>query len=195
MRRIGILGGTFNPIHLGHLVLAEESRQLLRLAKVIFVPASLPPHKTVKQLAPAQQRYRMVTLAVKSNPYFEVSDIEIKRGGVSYSVQTLRAFNSLFRHTNLYFIVGSDFLQEFSAWKDIDKINKVCKLVVAPRPGFPFKNPPLGRKGLLRMRVINIPALDISSTDIRKRIRKKRSIRYLTPEAVRKYILKKRLYH
>jgi len=195
IRRIGILGGTFNPIHLGHLVLAEQAKQLLNLEKVIFIPTNLPPHKRHKTLASAQERYHMVSLAIKSNPYFDVSNIELKRGGVSYSVETIGKLKSLFSQANLYFIVGSDFLKEFSTWKDIGELRKICKFVVAQRPGYPFKNLPAGRQELLKnTRTIKVTVLDISSTDIRKRIQTKQSISYLVPEEVRKYILKKGLY-
>ena len=187
-RRIGLLGGTFNPIHLGHLALAEEARQLLCLAKVIFIPVHLPPHKKVGALTPAQERYHMISLAIKSNPFFEVSNIELKRGGISYSVETVQELKFRFPHTNLYFIVGSDFLKEFSVRKDIDRLSKICKFAIAQRPGHTFKKIPKN------MQMIKVSALDISSTDIRKRIKARRSIRYLVPEGVRKYILKKKLY-
>ena len=186
-RRVGILGGTFNPIHLGHLVLAEQARESLHLEKVIFVPTNLPPHKKIRALATAQQRYQMAALALKSNPRFEVSDLELARGGVSYSAQTLKELKSALPRSRLFFIVGSDFLKEFLGWKDIDEINKICKFAVAQRPGYPFKNLP-------DMQAINIAALDISSTDIRKRIKANKSIRYLVPEKVRTYILRKGLY-
>ena len=141
----------------------------------------------------------MVAKALKSNPCFEVSELELTRGGVSYSVETLRKFKSIFRHSTLYFIVGADFLKEFSGWRDINKLSKICKFVIAARPGYPFKNLPAGlkqgRRGLPgNMQAIDVTALDISSTDIRKRIRTGKSIRYLVPGEVRKYILKKRLY-
>ncbi|MBU4140367.1 MAG: nicotinate-nicotinamide nucleotide adenylyltransferase, partial [Candidatus Omnitrophica bacterium] len=126
--------------------------------------------------------------ALKSNPRFEVSDLELIRGGVSYSVETLRKLKSIFRHTALYFIVGSDFLKEFSGWRDIDKLSKICKFVIAARPGYPLGRLPGN------MQAIEVSALDISSTGIRKRIRAKKPIRYLVPEEVRKYILKKGLY-
>ncbi len=197
-RRIGILGGTFNPIHLGHLLLAEQTRGVLGLEKVIFVPANLPPHKSQAPLAPAQQRYKMVALAVESHPGFEVSDLEIKRSGVSYSVETVAAFQSLFRLRNLYFIVGSDFLRELSGWKDLDKIAKICKFIVAQRPGYPLPGIPpaktISKRLSQKLREIHINALDISSTDIRRRIKTGQTIRYLVPESVRKYISSKGLY-
>jgi nicotinate-nucleotide adenylyltransferase len=186
--RIGILGGAFNPIHIGHLVLAEEARKFLGLKKVIFVPTNLPPHKGARELASARNRLRMVLLATKPNPSFCVSDLEIKRGGISYSIETVKELKSTFRRVKLYFIVGSDFLKEFSRWKDKIELSKICKFAIAPRPGFPLKKVPQ------KMQVIEISVPDVSSSDIRRRIKTNKSICHLVPEEVRKYILKKRLY-
>jgi nicotinate-nucleotide adenylyltransferase len=186
--RIGILGGTFNPIHLGHLALAEQAREILHLDKIIFVPTNLPPHKRRKRLSSAEERLQMVSLAVKSHPCFSVSNAEIRRGGVSYSVDTARELRHRFPQNQLYFIVGADFLKEFSTWKDLPELKRICKFVVAQRPGYPLL-------GLRRnMQVIKITPLDISSTGIRKRIKNKQSIRYLVPEETRRYILRQRLY-
>ena len=187
-KRIGILGGTFNPPHTAHLVLGEQARITLKLDKVIFVPTFLPPHKRKRQLAPAAARLRMVALATKTNPYFEISDLELNRGGISYSVETVKKLNSKLSCTQLYFIVGSDFLKEFSTWKSIKKLSKICRFAIAQRPGYPYKKLPGWAQP------IPVSALEISSTDIRKRIRKNKSIRYLVPEEVRRYILKKKLY-
>lgn len=198
-KRIGLLGGTFNPIHLGHLSLAEQAREKLRLDKMIFIPTNLPPHKRNKGLTSAEERLDMVSLAIKSHPCFLVSNAEIMRGGLSYSVDTAREFKRRFPQAQLYFIVGADFLKEISTWKDLPRLKRICKFVVAHRPGYPF-TPPLrsrraGFEGLSRnMQAIKITPLDISSTGIRKRIKTKKSIRYLVPEEVRSYILRKRLY-
>lgn len=188
IRRIGILGGTFNPVHMGHLVLAEQIREHLRLEKIIFVPTYLPPHKKVKALAPAQERYHMVAKALKSHPFFEASSLELARGGVSYSIETLKQFRNIYPRANLYFIIGSDSLEELSAWKDIEKLSKICKFVVAKRPGHELKKMPGN------MQVVDIKVKNISSTEIRRRIRAGQSIRRLVPEGVREYILKKNLY-
>lgn len=195
VRRIGILGGTFNPIHIGHLVLAEAARERLYLQKVIFVPCCLPPHKSKTVLTSAKIRFLMVGLAIESNPSFEISGLEIKRGGVSYSIDTARELSSNFPQASLYFIVGSDFLQGSSQWKDIAQLSKLGKFAIAQRPGYPFSKNHL--KGSIRKRnmyLLNLNALDISSTNIRARIKAKQSIRYLVPEKVRKYILQKKLY-
>lgn len=187
-KRLGILGGSFNPIHFGHLVLAEQARELLHLNKIIFVPAYLSPHKEARSLASGQQRYYMVAAATKDNPFFTVSDIELKCGGISYSIETLKQFKLEFADAKLYFIVGADFLKEFSTWKDIDQLKKICKFAIAERPGYSFKHLPKD------FREIKWSALDISSSQIRRRIKAKQSIRYLVPEEVRKYIVKQKLY-
>jgi nicotinate-nucleotide adenylyltransferase len=192
LKRIGILGGTFNPIHIGHLILAEQSRQLLHLNKVIFVPTYISPHKSSKFLAPAHTRYQMVSLAVKNNPYFEVSDLELVRGGISYSIETVRRLKTTFPQTRLFFITGSDFLDGFSTWKDIEELSKICKFVIAQRPGYEYRQ--LRKKMLKNIQKIYVSALDISSTQIRRRIKSGQSIRYLVSEEVRGYILQKKLY-
>ncbi|MCM8800557.1 MAG: nicotinate-nucleotide adenylyltransferase [Candidatus Omnitrophica bacterium] len=186
--RIGILGGTFNPIHLGHLILAEEARQKLKLDKVIFVPTYLPPHKDNKEIAPAQDRLKMVKLAIKNNPYFSVSDIEIRRKGRSYTIDTLREFKRIMPSDELYFIIGSDLLNYLNEWKDLDEILKMVNFIVATRPDYPLdKLPP-------HITTLPIRAVDISGYQIRQAIKQKHSFRYLVPEKVFKYITKRGLY-
>ena len=187
-RRIGILGGTFNPVHIGHLILAEGAKELLGLDKVIFVPTFIPPHKRTSGVVCARDRYHMLSLAIKSNPSFEVSDIEIKRRGISYSVETVQQLKSKLGKVDLYFIVGSDFIAEFSTWKDTERLRKICKFAIAQRPGYFCKKLPRN------MLVIEVRALDVSSTFIRKRIKAGKSIRYFVPHEVRKYIIKKKMY-
>lgn len=186
--RIGILGGSFNPIHLGHLRLAEIAAQQLKLDKVIFVVSYLPPHKRKETLAGALKRYQMVTLAIKGNSQFQISDIELNRKGISYSVDTVRQLKAIFGDSKLYFIVGSDFLKQFTQWKDIRALAKLCKFAVAQRAGY------ISKKTFVKMRIVTMNYMEISSSDIRWRIRSKKSIRYLVPEDVRQYILKKKLY-
>lgn len=186
--KIGILGGTFNPIHIGHLILAEEVREKLRLDKVIFVPTYLPPHKGNSDIAPAGERLRMIKLAIKDNKYFSVSDIEIKRNGRSYTIDTLKEFKKTYPKDDLYFIIGSDLLEYLDDWKDLGEIIKMVRFIVATRPGYALEKIPS------HISTIPIRAVDISGFEIRKAIKENKSFRYLVPEPVLKYILEKRLY-
>ena len=187
--RIGILGGTFNPIHIGHLILAEEALSKLSLDKVIFVPTYLPPHKSVEGNARPQERLRMVKLAIEDNPALEVSSFEIESKKKSYSVETLKEFRKKYgKTTQLYFITGSDLLKDLFSWKDVNEIFRVSKFIVANRPGYPVTDIPEEAE-----RVVITP-IQVSSEDIRKRIKSGRSIRYLVPEKVREYILAHNLY-
>jgi nicotinate-nucleotide adenylyltransferase len=186
--KIGILGGTFNPPHIGHLVLAQESLNKLKLDKVIFIPTYLSPHKKIKN-DNAYMRHKMAVLACKGNPKFEVSGIELKKRDVSYSVNTLREFKKRYgEKAELFFIAGSDSLNELESWKDIDEVLKLVKFVVANRPNFPIEK--LKRK----VKLIEVPALDISSFMIRNRVHNSQPIKYLVPESVRKFIIRHRLY-
>ncbi len=187
--KIGILGGTFNPIHLGHLIMAEEIRQALKLDKVIFVPTYLPPHKPARQIAAAIDRLKMLRLAVKGNPYFNVSDIEIKRKGKSYTIDTVKAFKRRFKRSKLYFIIGSDYHRTLNGWKDVKKIQRLVKFAVINRPGFPLRS--LANRYVLNL---NVKTLDISGYEIRERIRRKQSICYLVPREIMRYIYNRKLY-
>jgi len=186
--RIGILGGTFDPIHKGHIRLAQAARRKLRLDKVIFIPANIAPHKKNRGLLPAAERYKMVCLAIKGKPYFGISDYEIKKGGVSYSASTLKAFRKRFgRKAKLFFLTGSDSLPQLKAWKDFDKIRQLAEFIVAVRPRHKAER----TNGA---RIIRIPALDISSTDIRERIKKGLSVKKFLTAGVYGYINKKGFY-
>jgi nicotinate-nucleotide adenylyltransferase len=187
--KIGILGGTFNPVHLGHLIIAEQARDKLDLDKVIFIPAGIPPHKDVGDLIAARYRYRMIAAAIKGNPVFEVCDLEMHRKGKSYSVETLGELKKRFpRKTQFYFIIGSDTLNELHTWKDPERIFTLCRFAVVKRPKFTFRNLPPGSV------MIDEFAINISSSLIREKIAAGESFRYLVPEAVRVYILKNGLY-
>lgn len=186
--KIGILGGTFNPIHIGHLILAEEIREKLKLDKVIFVPTYLPPHKDNSDIAAAQDRYRMAKLAIKTNGYFLVSDIEIERNGRSYTIDTLREFKKIYPHDELYFITGSDLLKYLDEWKDLGEIIQMVKFIVVTRPGYPLEKIPS------YIQTVAIRAVDVSAFEVRQAVRENRSFRYLVPEAVYNYIIKKKLY-
>lgn len=188
IRRIGILGGTFNPPHLGHLILAQESLCKLKLDRVIFIPTYLPPHKKVKGNG-AYARYKMTVLACKGNPKLEVSKIEIDKKSVSYSVETLRKLRKKYgKAAKLYFITGSDSLKEIENWREVDEILRLSSFIVAARPGFPFV------KTKRKVKLIDMPPIDISSSMIRDRVRNSKPIMYLVPDPVREFIKKNRLY-
>lgn len=202
MKRIGILGGSFNPIHLAHLVLAEQAREALALDRVIFVPARLPPHKDAAALAGARDRLKMVRLAVADHPQFAVSDMELRREGPSYTIDTVRALRRRFgRNAKLYFLIGSDTVAELPTWRDIRRLVKLCDFVPLSRPDV---RPPsrsvlaraIGRKEAsdILSRAIRMPLLGISASGIRRRVAEGRSIRYLVPDAVAEYIRRKNLY-
>ena len=185
--KIGILGGTFNPIHIGHLILAEEVREKVGLEKIIFIPTYLPPHKDNSNIAPAEGRMEMLKLAVSGNRYFNVSDIEIKRNGRSYTIETLTELKKLYPADDLYFITGSDLLKYLDEWKDLNQIIKMVRFIVATRPGYPLEKIPS------YISTVAIRAVDISAFEIRNCIKENKSFRYLVPEEVFKYILKERL--
>jgi nicotinate-nucleotide adenylyltransferase len=186
--KIGILGGTFNPIHIGHLILAEEAREKLGLDRVIFVPAFLPPHKDNSDIAPANDRLGMAKLAIRGNKYFSVSNSEIRRDGRSYTIDTINEFRGRFPADELYFLIGSDLLTYLDAWKDLDEIIKMVKFIVATRPGYPLEKIPA------YISTLAIRAVDVSGFQIRRCIREGKSFRYLVPEAVHRYISKRKLY-
>lgn len=186
--RIGILGGTFNPIHTGHLILAEETREKIGLDRIIFVPAYFPPHKQNSDIAEAKHRLAMVKLATSDNSNFSVSDLEIKRDGRSYTIDTIKELKVAYPKDDLYFIIGSDLLEYLDEWKDLDEIIKLVKFIVATRPGYPLEKIPS------HIATIPIRAVDISGFEIRKAIKENKSFRYLVPEAVYQYINKEGLY-
>ena len=191
-KKIGILGGTFDPIHLGHLVLAEQVKERLKLDQVIFIPCLRSPHKTRQRLSPAKVRFRMTQLAVEGNPSFSVSDIELKRKGLSYTVDTLRELKELHPRSQVYFLTGSDVVHELDAWKHPEQIFRLAKVVIATRPGFDDfdRRNRFAKKSI----VAPITGIDVSSSEIRRRVKKGKSIKYLIPSRVEDYIKKKKLY-
>ncbi len=191
-RKIGILGGTFDPIHLGHLVLAEQVKEKLKLDQVIFIPCFRSPHKTRQKLSPAKDRFHMTQLALEGNSGFLVSDIELKRKGLSYTVDTLRQLKETYPNSQMYFLTGSDVVHEFDAWKDPKQIYKLAKVVIATRPGFDEfdRRSRFAKKSI----VVPITGIDVSSSEIRRRVKKGKSIRYLVHSGVENYIKKKNLY-
>lgn len=200
MSKIGIMGGTFDPIHYGHLVTAEGVRAEFNLDYVMFVPAGNPPHKKGYKITDPQHRYLMTVLATVTNPFFEVSRIEIERQGFSYTVDTIKELKKRFpTDTELYFITGADAVLEILTWKEVDRLLAMCKFVAATRPGYEI--PELNKKIAEiektyshKIFLVEVPAMAISSTDIRRRVSEGRPIKYLLPESVEYYILKNNLY-
>jgi nicotinate-nucleotide adenylyltransferase len=184
--RLGILGGTFNPIHHGHLLLAETAREALALDRVLFVPTRQPPHKSARGLLPGAERLALIAAAIRDQPAFAASDIELQRPGVSYSVETVRILHQQLPMAKLFLLVGEDMLAvKWAAWREIAAL---CTVVAARRPG-------AGRASRGRgVKWLPMPQVDITSTDIRARLKAGRSIRYLVPAAVERLIRQQGLY-
>jgi nicotinate-nucleotide adenylyltransferase len=197
--RIGIMGGTFDPVHFGHLVTAEEALVQFNLDKVVFMPTGRPVRKTHLHLSPAEDRYLMTVIATASNPDFEVSRMEIDRPGPTYTADTIVAMSELYgRRAELFFISGADAVREILTWKNADSFAGLCTFIAATRPGFEADlgagGGPGGGVPLPAVESMEVPALAISSSDIRARVASQRPIRYLLPEAVAAYIEKNGLY-
>jgi len=196
---IGVLGGTFDPIHSGHLIIAEEARLKLGLARVLFVPARQQWLKTGMNIAPAAHRVEMVKLAISTNPSFEISAVDIDRPGPSYSVDAIAILQQqMGAEAKIFFLVGWDSLAELPQWKEPDRLIQLCKLVAVTRPG--FSRPDLkvleaSVPGVTQSVVwLDIAPVDISSSDIRKRVAQGLSIHGLVPEEVESYIKEHKLY-
>jgi len=194
-RRVGVMGGTFDPIHYGHLVTAEEAVVQFGLDEVVFVPTGQPWMKADRDVTSSEDRYLMTVVATASNPRFSVSRIEIDREGPTYAVDTLRELADEHPDAELYFITGADAILQIFEWKDPEDALSLAHFIAATRPGYdltrfeaaaPTRNP--------RVTTMDIPALAISSSEIRSRVRESRAIRYLLPEGVKSYIEKQALY-
>ncbi len=200
-RRLGIMGGTFDPIHYGHLVTAEEARVQFDLAQVVFVPNRHPPHKDPREVSDPAHRYLMTVLATATNPYFTVSRAEIEREGPSYTIDTLLAFRQRHPEAGLYYITGADAILQIlrGEWEDSPRLLGLCDFIAATRPGFVLDHDAVRANNVTGRRLDNIhfmeiPALAISSTDIRRRVAQGKPIKYLVPEPVEHYIVKHGLY-
>ena len=200
LERIGVMGGTFDPIHYGHLFAAEEARIAYNLHRVIFVPTGNPPHKNRSDMASAVKRYEMTLLATADNPFFEVTRIETDRAGKSYTTDTLKALQVMYPEGLFFLIVGSDTVSDIVNWKNPEEIPLLCSVVVVERTGLQGeldaagsieKLPEAIKKVTLRFETT---PLEISATDIRTRIRNKKSIKYFLPSTVGNYIFKNNLY-
>ncbi len=218
MPRVGVLGGSFNPIHLGHLLLAEDILELLALDRILFVPAAAPPHKPARGLAPARDRYAMTELAVRDHPRLAISDLELRRPGPSYTVDTLEALRQAEGpDASFFLLIGSETFLDLLSWKEPQRLARLARLVVIPRAESAFDPDGIQAQKVLaeigQERWIRIPparpaasaadkgvllvaatSLPISSSDLRRRARDGRSLRYRVPEAVRAYILARGLY-
>jgi nicotinate-nucleotide adenylyltransferase len=189
--RIGLLGGTFNPIHNGHLALAEAAMSKIKLDKVIFIPAYMPPHKTPDKLAGAKERYRMMQLAIGKRAGFEILRFEIDKKEKSYSIETLEYLKKAYpKNTEFYFLVGADLMEGLDKWKDVDKLLKLCHFAVCNRPNFSMDK----RYANMAVESFDMKAVDVSSTQIRKRVRNKQAISGLLPLFVEDYIIYNKLY-
>lgn len=198
---IGLFGGSFNPIHHGHLIVARAVAEMLRLSRVVFVPAPNPPHKPDARLADASDRLEMVRLAVAGEPLLECGDIEIRRPGPSYTILTIQEYRQPTGDQELFWIIGADSLAELHTWHRVTELVELCRIVTVARPGFEL--PDLGglekmlsREQVSRLKrdILSTPRIDISATDIRRRVAEGRSIGYLVPTSVRQYIEERGLY-
>jgi nicotinate-nucleotide adenylyltransferase len=199
--RIGVFGGTFDPIHLGHLILAEQCREQAKLDQVLFVPAALPPHKQTQPLTPFGQRVEMLTLAISGQPAFRIDELEKDRTGPSYTVHTLTQLQERLPGDELCFILGSDCLPDLPIWYEPRRILELATLLVVARADWPTFSAKELRQSLhlgdvfpLRYELIEAPLITLSSRDIRRRIAEGRSVRYMIPRAVEAYVADKGLY-
>ncbi|WP_026369562.1 nicotinate-nucleotide adenylyltransferase [Kallotenue papyrolyticum] len=195
--RLALLGGTFDPIHFGHLALAADVQHALQLDRVVFVPAAQQPFKLGRSVAPARDRLRMVQLAIADDALFDVSAIEIERGGVSYSVDTVVAFRRMFPAAELFFIVGADAAGDLARWHRVEELVRHARLVIVDRPGVAFDLQRLyAALPPARGRTCHVPgpAFDIASSEIRRRLRAGLPVRYHLPAAVYRYIQTQGLY-
>jgi len=199
--RLGVFGGTFDPVHLGHLILAEQCREQGRLDQVVFIPAARPPHKQDKSLISFTERVEMLRLAVSGQPAFRIDELEKDRPGPSFTVDTLAQLRDRNAGAELFLLIGSDTLRDLPTWHQPVKILESTGLLVVPRPGWPIPNAEEVKKSLalpdsfpLRLQICAIPQIEIASRDLRRCIAEGRSVRYMLPRAVEAYIGDKKLY-
>jgi nicotinate-nucleotide adenylyltransferase len=218
-RRLGLLGGSFDPVHNGHLAIARQTCEALGLDQILFIPTSHPPHKPYGSLAPARDRYEMVRLAIASDPSFSISDVELLRPGKSYSIDTIRLLQQEFgADTQLFFLIGLDAFLDFPSWRDPRTLLQLCSFVVLSRPGLSFRSfstvsllPPIPSSSLAdldggrisrievplgkqRLICLRLPPCTVSASDIRVRIRQGLPVANLLPPLVESYILRHHLY-
>ena len=190
MSKVGIFGGTFDPIHLGHLITAQSVREIRNLEKIIFIPAFISPHKSEVKTSSAEDRLNMIKLAIGGIPFFDYSDIEIKKGGVSFTVDTLSHLKKYY--DELEFIIGYDNIFSFHTWKDPDEIMKLAKIIVLKRKS--SHQPQFEDKYYHQATFVQTRGIEISATDLRERVRKSLPINFLVPINVMEYIYEHKLY-
>jgi nicotinate-nucleotide adenylyltransferase len=197
--KTGIFGGTFDPVHIGHLAVAERVRCDSGLDKVVFIPTNTSPFKVGQVNSSGEHRLNMLRLATQENPHFTVSDIELQRGGTSYTVDTMEHLKSLYPSDEFFFIMGMDSFLELNGWKGVDRLTELCRLVVVTRPGYELGQTQRRSLGLpqtvwKRTRFLEVPGLDIAATEIRDRVRRGQSVRYLLIPEVETYIHENGIY-
>ncbi|WP_432094432.1 nicotinate-nucleotide adenylyltransferase [Streptomyces sp. bgisy100] len=190
-RRLGVMGGTFDPIHHGHLVAASEVASQFHLDEVVFVPTGQPWQKSHRAVSPAEDRYLMTVIATASNPQFSVSRIDIDRAGKTYTIDTLRELHTENADSDLFFITGADALSQILTWRDADELFSLAHFIGVTRPGHVLSDPGLPDGGVS---LVEVPALAISSTDCRARVAARQPVWYLVPDGVVRYINKRGLY-
>ncbi|WP_125711604.1 nicotinate-nucleotide adenylyltransferase [Companilactobacillus kedongensis] len=188
-RHVGILGGTFNPIHLGHLVIADQVSEQLCLNKILFLPDKIPPHRGVKKQSPidSDDRIKMIKLAIEDNIHFDLDLTDVNRGGISYTYETIKLLKQYNPDTEYYFIIGGDMVENLSKWAHIDELVNMVHFVGVCRKGFE-------KKSKYPILWVNTPELEISSSMIRRHVKKGQSIKYIVPKKVEEYIKNRRLY-
>ncbi len=196
--RIGISGGTFDPIHIGHLIIAEGVRVLFSLDKILFIPAGIPPHKDARSISSAFHRLKMVEKAIEGNSYFEVSDVEVKRTGLTYTIDTLRELYQP-KGNKFYYIIGADTLFNILSWKNVEEIFKICAFVVVFRPSYAKEKVLeqiqwLKKNFTIEIESVDLPQVDVSSSYIRESFKEDKMIKYFIPKSVEEYMIANKLY-
>lgn len=185
--KVGILGGTFNPPHLGHLIIAEQVRSTLALDRILFLPTAIPPHQSGKSTLAANHRVNMLQLALQDNDEFVVSTIETDQGGKNYTIDTIKKLQESYPTVDFYFIIGADMVEDLPNWHQVDQLVKMVPLVAVKRPGYSLESE-------FPLLVVDVPEIAISSSELRQMVAKGQSIRYLVPADVRFYIEQEGLY-
>ncbi|OGX68475.1 MAG: nicotinate (nicotinamide) nucleotide adenylyltransferase [Paenibacillus sp. RIFOXYA1_FULL_44_5] len=192
--KIGIMGGTFDPIHMGHLLGAEQARESMSLDEIWFMPTHTPPHKANGPVADPEQRLEMVKLAVAEHPQFHVSDLELRRGGTSYTVETVRLLCEQYPQHDFFYIIGADMVQDLPKWYKIDEIVSMIAFIGLSRLGFTMPMAEFPQELRSKVHFVPIPLIELSSTVIRERLKLQKSVRYMVPEEVLRYVEGNRIY-